>query len=344
MAPIIAAWEYFPNRKGTVVGLILLGGGSGSLIFGFISLAIANPENEQATFDVKGGKIFAPDSPISERAPEMIRYNWAVWCLLLLISLPMMSSKRVQENNIELRNEMNSINPSHTQLLNEEDDAISINEKEKDNTLNEPTLKEALLDYRTTMIWVMMTWSAWFPLYIASNFKTYEEKDVHDDHFITLVGSISWIFNGISRSIFSLMIDFTGFKSVYLFILVFQIIVSFTLEAIHKTKILYMIWVWYSFASVGGHYAIFLTLSAKIYGPITGSKIYAFLNSAFSVSFLISWFVNLKSENAVYILSFIQIISLILLACLSEKPKISRKDQKIILQDDKSIALILRFN
>ena len=75
MAPIIAAWEYFPNRKGTVVGLILLGGGSGSLIFGFISLAIANPENEQATFDVKGGKIFAPDSPISERAPEMIQYN-----------------------------------------------------------------------------------------------------------------------------------------------------------------------------------------------------------------------------------------------------------------------------
>ena len=69
----------------------------------------------------------------------------------------MMSSKRVQENNVDLRDEMNSVNPSHTQLLNEEDDAISINEKEKENTLNEPTLKEALLDYRTKMIWVMMT-------------------------------------------------------------------------------------------------------------------------------------------------------------------------------------------
>jgi len=75
MVPMILGWEYFPQKRGLVSGLIVLGFGFGSFIFGFISLAVANPDNENPTFKVQGGKIFSPDSPISSNAPKMLRVN-----------------------------------------------------------------------------------------------------------------------------------------------------------------------------------------------------------------------------------------------------------------------------
>lgn len=45
--PIICAWEWFPDRKGMISGLIIGAFGFGALIFGFITTAIVNPENQE---------------------------------------------------------------------------------------------------------------------------------------------------------------------------------------------------------------------------------------------------------------------------------------------------------
>ena len=43
--PIICGWEWFPNRKGLISGIIIGGFGFGAFIFGFVTTAIANPNN-----------------------------------------------------------------------------------------------------------------------------------------------------------------------------------------------------------------------------------------------------------------------------------------------------------
>ena len=43
--PIICAWEWFPERKGLISGLIIGAFGFGAFLFGFYSTSIANPEN-----------------------------------------------------------------------------------------------------------------------------------------------------------------------------------------------------------------------------------------------------------------------------------------------------------
>ena len=43
--PIMCGWEWFPEHKGLVSGLIVAGYGFGAFFFGFLSTAIANPEN-----------------------------------------------------------------------------------------------------------------------------------------------------------------------------------------------------------------------------------------------------------------------------------------------------------
>ena len=52
--PIICGWEWFPENKGLVSGLIVGGYGFGAFIFGFISTALVNPKNLSPNFKEEG--------------------------------------------------------------------------------------------------------------------------------------------------------------------------------------------------------------------------------------------------------------------------------------------------
>ena len=44
--PVILGWEWFPENKGLVSGLIIGAYGFGAFIFSFVTTALANPNNE----------------------------------------------------------------------------------------------------------------------------------------------------------------------------------------------------------------------------------------------------------------------------------------------------------
>lgn len=56
-----------------------------------------------------------------------------------------------------------------------------------------------------------------------------------------------------------------------------------TLPAVHKVKSFYFIWILASFFFYGGHYSILPTVVAKLFGPLTGSKVYAVVFSGFAI-------------------------------------------------------------
>ena len=87
LIPLVWWWEHFPKRKGLMSGIIIGGFGFGSFFFGFISFAIANPNNSHPELDVDGGKIFGPETPEAEVAPKLIRINCAIWAVLALIGI-----------------------------------------------------------------------------------------------------------------------------------------------------------------------------------------------------------------------------------------------------------------
>ena len=43
--PILCGWEWFPDNKGLVSGIILAGYGFGAFFFGYISTALVNPHD-----------------------------------------------------------------------------------------------------------------------------------------------------------------------------------------------------------------------------------------------------------------------------------------------------------
>ena len=81
----MCGWEFFPNRKGMVSGIIVGGFGFGTFIFGFISTALVNPDNVEP-FQVPNGDVLYPFE-IASRTPKMLRELCAMWIVLSAIGI-----------------------------------------------------------------------------------------------------------------------------------------------------------------------------------------------------------------------------------------------------------------
>ena len=94
--PIFCAWEHFPLRKGMATGLILGGFGFGAFIFGFISTAIANPNNLFKVEDDNGIMYFPEE--VADTVPKMLRFIATIWIILSTVGVLFISR---QEDFVE---------------------------------------------------------------------------------------------------------------------------------------------------------------------------------------------------------------------------------------------------
>ena len=334
MCPIIAGWEYFPSKKGLVSGIVVGGFGFGSFIFGFISLAIANPNGENPTLKVDGGKIFEPENPISSNAPKMIRFNCLLWTILWLITLPFLRRKRlpqieevfVDEDNQDLLDE-------DTNGEIEEEHYHQHHTRKSTFVLNrDPSILEGILSLRSLHIWALIFWSSIFPYYIASNFKSYGSIDIPDDQFMTIVGAVGASLNGLSRIWWATLFDYFGFKKVYLCLVAIDITIAFTFDLIHEVKFLYLLWVWIGFTCLGGHFSLFPSLCAKIFGPRSGGKIYSILFTAFAAATITNYILSRQSSKGhigyttlFYILAWMAVAAFVLALFFNESSIVKRE-------------------
>ena len=90
--PIISAWEWFPERKGLITGLVLGAYGLGAFIYSFVTNAIANPQNISPFIPNDGtgttDKLFPID--VANNVPFMFRICVICWfcqCLFGLLTI-----------------------------------------------------------------------------------------------------------------------------------------------------------------------------------------------------------------------------------------------------------------
>lgn len=131
----------------------------------------------------------------------------------------------------------------------------------------------------------MIICSSGYGLFIASVFKPYGAT--FEPNYLALIGSIGAVINGVCWMFWATLQDKVGFKLVYIIICAAQALVIFLLPTVHTSKSLYLIWIVLSYFFYGGHYSIFPTVSAKIYGPETGAWVYPILFSGFALSTII---------------------------------------------------------
>ena len=72
MIPMQCVWEFYPEKKGLVTGILMSAYGLGSFFYTLISTALVNPNSESPSVEsgVKDLKYFSKD--IADRTPYMI--------------------------------------------------------------------------------------------------------------------------------------------------------------------------------------------------------------------------------------------------------------------------------
>lgn len=84
--PMVVAWEYFPERKGLMTGIIIGAYGFGSFFFSLISTQLVNPEHKDPTIESDDGNTYF-DKDVADRVPFMIRTLVYIWTVLVIISI-----------------------------------------------------------------------------------------------------------------------------------------------------------------------------------------------------------------------------------------------------------------
>ena len=86
---IICSWEWFPNRKGMISGLIIGAFGLGAFIFGFITTAITNPDNVKPGIPIGPGPITKDNLfpiDVAEKVPYMMNFCLCIWVVMCLLA------------------------------------------------------------------------------------------------------------------------------------------------------------------------------------------------------------------------------------------------------------------
>jgi hypothetical protein len=114
---------------------------------------------------------------------------------------------------------------------------------------------------------------------IANNYKIYGFSKLGDDFFITTVGSIGSIFNGVFRIVWACLYNKSNFKKVFFTLLVIQVRSSFillftplkailcgTFDLVSGNKAAFLIWYDFSMGTFGGLFSLFPSVTTKVFG------------------------------------------------------------------------------
>lgn len=63
--------------------------------------------------------------------------------------------------------------------------------------------------------------------------------------------------------------------------------IIFTIQFVNEIGYLYFIWISLAYFLYGAHYALFPTITVKLFGPVLGAKVYPFIFAGFAISTLI---------------------------------------------------------
>lgn len=267
--PINNACQYLPNRKGLVSGICIMGLGFGALLFNQIIVAIMNPNN------------ISPDEhhyfpmEVAENLPTVWRVLAGVYLGLALIGTAMMVPKKKKEGE----------EGSRESLLTEESNAVKLpNECD--------SLKDALTQPLFYIFVVFISFSSCFGMFIAFNYKEYGLNFIKDDHYLTLVGSMGGIANGVSRIFWGTLLDYVSFKWLMTIANILLLAAAASIQFVADQRAVFMVYVIVVYFLYGGQFSLMPAKTYQIYGQKNGARVYSYAFCGFSLGSLIQFFLH----------------------------------------------------
>ena len=319
MTLLMNVYKYFPSNRGLVGGIVMCVYGFSSIIVNFILLECMNPENYETIVDSETKEHHFPEI-VNERLPSSIRVLSYYYLILMIIgTLLQYEYKDIINESVAISYEMSKNEPlinSHHHILLKENSEISL-EKECNG----------ILDVFRSKILYLILLSSFFSImsghFLATNFKNYGMIKISDDGFLTLVGGLSSVSNGIGRLFWGCLYDKLNFKKTYFIILLLQIINMGTMRYSSENKITYLFTICLGLFCQAGHFVIFPPFCLKLYGEKIGLHVTNIVFFSMSISCLTQYLINLflrktmGFDDELYLFLGFNLLALLICCCFN---------------------------
>jgi hypothetical protein len=160
------------------------------------------------------------------------------------------------------------------------------------NPLLELTLTQSLQTRQFWQIFFCKILSGSGALFAVISFKTVGLNNNHSDQLITVAASVGSAVDGILRPFWGQGVDVLTYKYIYMIILANQIIVYATFPLVAGYAPAFFIWICLLFPCIGCHLTLLAPISIRIFGRITGTKVFGLFAFSMGISGLLAYFLQ----------------------------------------------------
>lgn len=292
--PIQNVIRWMPTHPALATGLIVAGFGGGATIFNQVITAYINPDNLSPELITEDGDRYFTDEDLLNRVPTMFLILGGAYLAMIAIGVACLSEPQSNTEEVEIGNEKDTSKSNDLKTGNAVD-ILTVSKVVTDgspvdshNFQEELTIIEAIkLAFRTRsfyLVGLIILVTCCGMQFVFTLYKAYGQTFIEDDHFLSLVGSLSSIFNCIGRPTWGAFMDKFGYRVTIQCLSVGLASLSGTLSLTeHMPKELFAVWICVLFFFFCGLWSTTPTTLAKLFGPKNMAINYGFINLAVAV-------------------------------------------------------------
>ncbi len=256
VCPIACAAKWFPDKKGLINGIAVAGFGAGAFIFNIIATSFVNPNGVPT--------ISATEF---ERVPALLRILAIIYAFMII------------GGSMTLKNPPEGYKPKGwvpTPIKNENNEVLEVQDIPRNKAIKLPQF---------WILWGMFVLTAASGLFTIGYYKTFgNTADWADDTFLSLVGSMAALFNGLGRVVWGKLADTFGYKKMLFGMALFQGILMITFAITIESKFAFLIWVCLIYFCFGGNFSLYPTATTDLFGPKNLGPNYGVIFTAYGIA------------------------------------------------------------
>jgi OFA family oxalate/formate antiporter-like MFS transporter len=272
VTPIACAAKWFPDKKGLINGIAVAGFGAGAFIFNLIIKAFINPNALQADFvNLVDNKSYFTQTSVLDRVPYIFLILGFIYLIMTV------------GGSFLLQNPPEGWLPegySPPVVKNESGEVID----------TEFTREETIRKPQFWMLWGMFILTAAAGLFTIGNYKVFGQEPgnltslADKDGFLTLMGSIAALFNGLGRIAWGFLADKIGYKKTMYSMFGTQAVLMLILPWVGGSAALFFIVVNLIYFCFGGNFSLYPTATADTFGVKNLGPNYGIVFTAYGIA------------------------------------------------------------
>ena len=240
-------WEYFPESKGKITGIIMAGYSTACMIFGLIFTYIANPYNVSP---VRSGNNIFFGHEVDVNVPSA--FFW-IGCIFLALALFAFALIR------------------------------PIRSKMRINSTPGLPVKELLKMSNVWNMFFFVSASLVFWYFITAYYKSFGILYIQDDHFLAYLGSVANVVGVLGRCFWPTLLDYFPFKTVMTLCMSFEILASILIWYAVGAKTSYAVLIISVFFVGSAHYPCIAAQTGKVFEELS-SQVWPFVYSGVGIA------------------------------------------------------------